>query len=140
MTYEVEQRRARKRWVRPRLSQLVQQARCLWWDHQWTPWRIDDYDGPGEQVGEGPDEWMPLLSRESQPGEWGIRSCTRDCGAVQIRHPESRMCGATSPLATACGLPAGHHGAHVADLPGTPSGGVAWGPTQAPRTGATARR
>ena len=69
----------RARWWADRFACRVQ-------GHTWGAWRIDDYDGPGLQVGEDPEDWMPWCSRESRDGEYGDRRCER-CRAGEQRWP-----------------------------------------------------
>jgi hypothetical protein len=83
--YRVGTTYAAKRLLAPRLAQFARRARCILDGHQWSSWMIDDYDGPCEPLPGG--GVMPLLARESRPGEFGTRACQRHCGAVQIRHP-----------------------------------------------------
>lgn len=59
---------------------------CVLRGHAWRGWRIDDVDGPGEDLGDG--AFMPYFSRESRPGEFGLRTCGRGCGASESRWPE----------------------------------------------------
>lgn len=60
--------------------------------HDWSPWHTDDYEGPGELMEpDDPDSFMPYLSRDSRPGEYGHRSCRRRfCGAFEQRWPEDQ--------------------------------------------------
>lgn len=71
-------------WPPPRLRQLARIVRCWWTGHRWSEWRIDDYDGPGEELDGG--GFMPYLSRESRDGEFGMRSCY-DCRLMETRRP-----------------------------------------------------
>lgn len=60
---------------------------CLLRGHDFSPWQIDDIDGPGEHMEGG--GFMPYCSRESRPGEFGIRVCRRHCGTSERRWPEA---------------------------------------------------
>lgn len=68
----------------PRLVLRARAAVCAVREHDWGPFRTDDYDGPSVEIGNG--DMMPLCSRESRPGEWGIRRCRR-CRVSQMRSP-----------------------------------------------------
>jgi hypothetical protein len=39
---------------------------------------------------------------------------------------DGRTCESVSPLGTRCGLPRGHRGLHVADVPHTHMGAISW--------------
>jgi len=90
-TYIVQRSRSRKlwiprdgwRWPPPRLVQLLRRLRCVLTGHAWSPWHIDDYEGPMQDIDE--DTRIPLCFRESRPNEFGMRSC--ECGAIETRYP-----------------------------------------------------
>lgn len=84
-TYYVTGMRTRRVSFRGRWQQLRTRLRCWRQGHDWTPWTIDDMDGPGEHIEGG--GFMPYCSRDSRPGEFGIRSCRNSCGNVESRWP-----------------------------------------------------
>jgi hypothetical protein len=69
-----------RRWRRHAWRRLVCWAR----GHKWGEWMID-MDGPGEWLDER--SFMPYCSRESRPGEYGLRVCERRCGTSEARWP-----------------------------------------------------
>lgn len=83
--YFVRRQYARKIWLGPRCGQLVRRLECFVRGHLWNAWICDDYDGPGEKLEYG--GFMPYLLRMSAPGEFGIRACRNDCGAIETRYP-----------------------------------------------------
>lgn len=85
--YRVQTAYTRRYWRRGRLRQLARRLRCTLLGHDWSAWSIDDVDGPCEPLPNG--DLMPLLARESRPGEFGSRACRQDCGGVQWRRPAS---------------------------------------------------
>lgn len=77
-----------RRTLRSIPKHLWASLRCRFRGHEWSPWTLDDMDGPKETIGEGDEEFeIPLLSRESRPGEYGERHCRRRCGAHEQRYP-----------------------------------------------------
>lgn len=79
----------RRRVLRSRLKHACVALACALRGHDWGEWRVDDYDGPGEYMEGDADSFMPYLSRESRPGEFGTRTCRRRCGASEHRWPEA---------------------------------------------------
>lgn len=73
-----------KRWVRPRLHEARARLYCAVSGHRWSPWSLDDYDGPSI-------DGMPLCSRDSEDGEYGDRLCRRHCGTHERRWPMSDL-------------------------------------------------
>lgn len=87
--------RSFKRLYRSRIRHLIAWFTCLLHDHDFGEFTIDDLDGPGELLDEDdPDSFMPWTSRPSKPGEFGIRTCRRRCGAMEVRWPVEEMPGA----------------------------------------------
>jgi hypothetical protein len=58
---------------------------CMLKGHDWSPWTIDDYEGPGQWMSE--EDFMPFFSRNSRANEYGIRVCRRSCGTSETRYP-----------------------------------------------------
>jgi hypothetical protein len=75
-----------KRWPY-RWRQVLARAVCLLRGHDWSPWQVDDMDGPRVRLTGG--GFMPYRSRESAAGEWGTRCCRRRCGTRESRWPRS---------------------------------------------------
>jgi hypothetical protein len=77
--------RTRGRIARSPMRHHLRRLACVVVGHRWSRWSIDDMDGPGEEIGGG--GFMPYLSRESKPHEFGTRSCKRLCGTSEARYP-----------------------------------------------------
>lgn len=61
-SYTVRSTRARKRWVLPRLRQLVHIAGCAGTRHQWGRWRVELED----------EDWYDT----NMPEPWAVRVCS----------------------------------------------------------------
>jgi hypothetical protein len=87
----VREGRALRRWVLPRLRQWAGRARCAVLGHEWSPWTVDDMDGPGEDLGDG--AFLPYCCRDARRDEpYATRACRRGswpwrCGTTAQRVP-----------------------------------------------------
>lgn len=79
--------RSRWRLLGSRFRYAKRQLACALFDHAWSEWLIDDYEGPGEYLDGDPDSFMPYCSRPSRRGEFGTRTCRRYCGVHETRYP-----------------------------------------------------
>lgn len=78
-----------RRLLRSRTKHLRAALVCRAKGHDWSPWTLDDMEGPVETIqgADGDLHSMPLCCRESREGEYGHRVCRRSCGANESRWP-----------------------------------------------------
>ncbi len=90
--YDVYRSYARKLWMPyngfrltpPRLKQLLSLLHCHLHGHKWSEWTTDDEEGP---LGVEQGYTFPLFRRPARRGEFAIRVCRNNCGAIERRVP-----------------------------------------------------